>query len=57
MEYMIKKIEQIKDILKGNFTDKADREYWEDELAELERKAANVKENEKYFRINALYDR
>ena len=43
--------------LTGNFADPADKEYWESKLAELERKEANAKENERYFRANKVYDR
>lgn len=50
-------IAQVKNILTGNFADPADREYWESKLAELERKEANAKENERYFRANKVYDK
>lgn len=50
-------IAQVQEILKGNFTDKADREYWEMKLKELQRKEANNTENAKYFKKLAVYDR
>lgn len=50
-------IAQVKNILTGNFADPADREYWESKLEELERKEASAKENERYFRINKVYER
>ena len=48
---------EIKNILSGNFSDKADREYWEKKLAEAERKERNAKENETYLRKMSKYDR
>lgn len=51
------KIEDIKEILAGNFEDENDRKYWENKLAEAERKARNSKENEEYFRKMRKYAR
>ena len=48
---------EIKEILKGTFTDESDRQYWVEKLAEVERKEANAKENEKYFKKMRKYDR
>lgn len=48
---------EIKEILKGPFTDERDRHYWVKKLAEVERKEANAKENEKYFKAMRRYDR
>ena len=48
---------EIKEILKGTFTDESDRQYWVKKLAEVERKEANAKENEKYFKKMRRYDR
>lgn len=48
---------EIKEILKGTFTDESDRQYWVNKLAEVERKEANTKENEKYFKKMRKYDR
>ena len=50
-------ISEIKEILTGTFNDEADRQYWIDKLAEIERKEANSKENEKYFSSMAKYAR
>lgn len=48
---------EIKEILKGTFTDESDKQYWVKKLAEVERKEANAKENEKYFKKMGKYDR
>lgn len=48
---------EIKEILKGTFADESDRQYWVEKLAEVERKEANAKENEKYFKKMRKYDR
>jgi hypothetical protein len=48
---------EIKEILKGTFTDESDRQYWVKKLAEVERKEANAKENEEYFKVMKKYDR
>lgn len=48
---------QIKEILKGNFADAEDREYWEKRLKETERKEKSAKENEKYLLKMKVYDR
>ena len=48
---------EIKEILKGTFTDESDRQYWVKKLAEAEHKEANAKENEKYFEAMRRYDR
>lgn len=48
---------EIKEILKGTFTDESDRQYWIKKLAEVERKEANAKENEKYFKVMKKYAR
>ena len=48
---------EIKEILKGTFADESDRQYWVKKLAEVERKEANTKENEKYFKKMRKYDR
>ena len=42
-------IEQVKEILTGKFELESDREYWVNKLAELERKAETIKNNERYF--------
>lgn len=49
--------EAIREILKGRFESESDRKYWENKLAEMERKERNAKENEKYFREMAKYNR
>lgn len=48
---------EIKEILKGTFTDESDRQYWVKKLTEVERKEANAKENEEYFKVMKKYDR
>ena len=48
---------EIKEILKGTFADESDRQYWVEKLAEVERKEANEKENQKYFRVMRRYER
>ena len=48
---------EIREILKGNFSEAADRAYWEAKLAEAERKEKNGKENEKYFEKMQKYNR
>ena len=50
-------IEQVKEILKGNFENPDDKIYWQNKLAELERKAENARENEKFYKKNAKYNR
>lgn len=40
---------QIREILKGNFSDPRDRKYWEAALKEAERKERNSKELEKMY--------
>lgn len=50
-------IAMIDEILKGNFTDEADRLYWEKKRSELIRKEQTARENEKYFKKNYKYDR
>ena len=50
-------VEQINEILKGNFENEEDRIYWEKKKAEIIRKAKNATENDKYFRLNRKYDR
>jgi hypothetical protein len=50
-------IEKIKEILMGTFTSVEDRKYWEDRLKQEERKEITRKENERYFKMNAKYNR
>ena len=50
-------IEQIKDILKGDFADEADRKYWQDKLADLEHKERSAEENEGFYKEMRAYDR
>lgn len=42
-------IYQIKQTLKSNFADPNDKKYWQDKLADLERKQASAKANQEYF--------
>ena len=49
--------EAVREILKGRFESEDDRKYWERKLVEIERKEANAKENERYFRKMAKYNR
>ena len=48
---------EIKEILKGTFTDESDRQYWVKKLAEVERKEQTAIENAKYFKKMRKYDR
>ena len=50
-------IKEIDEILKGTFTDEADRMYWEKKREEMLRKEIIAKEHEEYFRKYAVYDR
>ena len=50
-------IAKIKEILTGTFASVEDRKYWEDRLKEEERKEQTGKENDRYFKVNAKYDR
>ena len=50
-------IEMINEILTGTFNNEADKEYWINKKAELERKTRNAKENEKYFKKMVVYNR
>ena len=50
-------IEQIKEILEGNFESAEDRRYWENKLKQAELKEARAKNNEEYFDTMAVYDR
>ena len=50
-------IETVKAILAGEFTDPADRDYWEKKLADLERKAKTAEVNERYFIKSRRYAR
>ena len=49
--------EQVIEILKGNFTDPEDRQYWEDKLQEITQKEKRIAENEIYYRKMKKYDR
>jgi hypothetical protein len=51
------KIAEIKEILTGRFESAEDRKYWEDRLRVEEQKEKTGKENERYFKKNAKYDR
>lgn len=51
------KIAKIKEILMGTFTNIEDRRYWEERLKVEERKEQTKKENERYFKVNAKYNR
>lgn len=48
---------EIKEILKGNFSNSSDRVFWENKLAEVLRKENNAKENNRYFDKMVKYDR
>ena len=50
-------VTEVKRILCGEFTDEKDRQYWIDKLKQLERKEANNKENEKYYKAMSKYAR
>jgi hypothetical protein len=50
-------IAEVKEILCGAFNSDSDRQYWQDKLTELERKEANNKENDKYYKSMAKYAR
>lgn len=50
-------IQEVKEILKGNFADPKDREYWQRKLKELEQKERTAKDNEEYYRKMARYNR
>lgn len=50
-------IEKIKEILMGTFTSVEDRRYWEDRLKEEERREQTCKENDRYFKKMAKYNR
>lgn len=43
-------INKVKSILRGRFDKPEDKRYWEDKLADLERRKYTMQENEKYFR-------
>ena len=49
-EFYIKKIEELKEILKGKFADKSDREYCEKKLKEYQSCLSSCEQNEKFFR-------
>ena len=49
-EFYIKKIEELKEILKGKFADKSDREYCEKKLKEYQSYLSSSESNEKLFR-------
>jgi hypothetical protein len=51
------KTAEIKEILKGTFSDEKDKQYWLEKLAEAERKEASAKENDKYFKAMKKYAR
>ena len=51
------KIAEIKEILTGRFESAEDRKYWEDRLVEEQRREQTGKENERYFKRNARYNR
>ena len=50
-------IAKIKEILTAEFESAEDRKYWEDRLVEEQRREQTGKENERYFKVNAKYDR
>ena len=50
-------VKQVEQILEGRFADEADRQYWEEKLAELKAKEARAQENAEYFKTMAVYDR
>jgi hypothetical protein len=51
------KIAKIKEILTSRFENEEDRKYWEERLKVEERKEQTKKENERYFKVNAKYNR
>lgn len=50
-------IAKIKEILTAEFESAEDRKYWEDRLKEEERRERTGKENDRYFKLNAKYNR
>lgn len=50
-------IEKIKEILASRFENDEDRKYWVERLKTEERKEQTKKENERYFKVNAKYNR
>lgn len=50
-------IEEVKAILKSNFENESDREYWQEKLEELEEKQRTAKENQKYYSEMIKYER
>jgi hypothetical protein len=50
-------IEKIKEILASRFESEEDRKYWEERLKEEQRKEQTIKENDRYFKVNAKYNR
>jgi hypothetical protein len=56
-ENKIMTIAKIKEILTSRFESEEDRKYWEERLKVEERKEQTKKENERYFKVNAKYNR
>jgi hypothetical protein len=50
-------IAKIKEILTAEFESAEDRKYWEQRLKEEERRERTGKENDRYFKVNAKYNR
>ena len=48
---------EVKEILKGTFDSQEDKQYWVNKLEELIVKERIAKENKKYFKKMAIYDR
>lgn len=45
-----KEIQNIQNILKGNFASMDDRLYWENKLTDLKQKQYTANQNQEYFR-------
>lgn len=50
-------LDMVNAILTGNFDNENDRQYWLDKKKELEQKERTIKENDKFYSQNRVYDR
>lgn len=57
MGVYIMTIQEIENILKGNFQDAEDKKYWEERLKKEKIRAETMKQNEIYFNKMFVYDR
>ena len=56
MTQLIKRLEEVKAILRQTFADEDDRLYWEEKKVELENKIKTAVNNDNYFKEMAVYD-